>query len=85
MANVGGAVRVIKTGKFIIVVGVFFLCVGILQYAIWRIAWPSEPMMKMIPFMPSFTGFGPLLVIFGALLWLTGWIAEGFLAPRGSE
>ncbi len=73
MAAVEGARRIRQLGKFVLVVG--SLC----AFTLWVVAEATGktkvgPLEQLIAFL-----FLPLF--FGGILWLVGWILEGFLKP----
>jgi hypothetical protein len=92
MAGVEGAVRMRSAGKFIILGGVVFTVLGATGlFLSWfflthrpLIHDPFAPLtMSMCVMLLTYLGILPQII--GGCLWLSGWIAEGFLAPRQPE
>jgi hypothetical protein len=83
MANVEGAVRMRKAGKIFILggMGAMLLAGGLMLSSIWL------PHGSAVVMMPSalLVYFGIMPEIAGVVLWVMGWIVEGFLLPDELE
>jgi hypothetical protein len=76
MAGAEGAIRIKRVGKFLLLGGLASFVLG-----------------TFAPILPPIPGLGFLLLgylgilpmIAGGCLWVSGWILEGFIAPRGPD
>ena len=85
MANIEGAIRMRTAGKFAVLAGLACLLVAILLLGMVRLFAPSHSLMMVLPGIAMLCYPGFWLEFVGAILWVSGWIVEGFLAPRGPE
>jgi hypothetical protein len=85
MANIEGAVRMRKAGKLTILAGLACFVLAVLLLGIVRLFAPLHSPMMVFPGIALLCYPGFWLELIGAILWLSGWIVEGFLSPRGPQ
>ena len=84
MANIEGAKRIRKAGKFTVIAGMFCLLFPILLFGVLRLAGQFAA-LTMVVHAASIFSVGFWLEAVGAILWVTGWVVEGFMTPPASE
>ena len=84
MANLEGAKRMARVGKFLVIAGFgSVLLFGVLTIVSQRIpldapiSWTALNVSGEVLLVLS--GMAP--IVLGAILWLVGWVVEGFLNP----
>jgi hypothetical protein len=81
MANVEGALRMKRAGKFLILGGVgSMLLAGLVVVVI--VLLPASSFNPGMVIVLVLVYLGLLLEVAGAVLWILGWIVEGFLLPK---
>ena len=84
MANIEGVRRMKKVGGIFIVMGILpaLLAAIVLGLSSRETLVAYTDYVRVILLLMRYLG---LLVIAGVLLWVSGWIVDGFLRPRRSE
>ena len=72
-----------KAGKFAVIAGLACFLVAILLLGIVRLFAPTRSLMMVLPGIAGLCYPGFWLEFVGAILWVSGWIVEGFLNPEG--
>ena len=88
MALPEGSRRLRKAGKYATITGVLMLALAILPNFLAELLSDSSVRFMievMRPILPILLSVGWLASIVGALLWLLGWILEGFATPQPGE
>jgi hypothetical protein len=85
MANVEGAIRMKRVGKFLCLGGLASTVLGAASFLLANYHPPFVvPAIPLIALgIVTYLGLPPLVV--GALLWVSGWIVEGFFGSTGPE
>ncbi len=88
MAIKEGCQRLRKAGKYLTLTGILMLVIAIGPNFLGLLLSDSSIRIMidvMRPVLPLLLSVGWLASVIGALLWLGGWILEGFAGPHSTE